>query len=71
MLFSSQESLLYRQPLSVVVVVSLQKRPLRVTLTHLGETVESTGARLLLPWQNSFLSRSKAVGSGENISSLH
>lgn len=71
MLFSSQESLLYRQPLSVmVVVVCLQKRPLRVILTHLGETDESTGARPLLTWQNCFLSRFKTIGSGENIFSF-
>lgn len=70
MLFSSQESLLYRQPLSVVVVVCLQKRPLRVMLTHLGEMDESTGARLLLTWQNCFLSRFRTIGSGENIFSF-
>lgn len=67
MLFSGQESLVYRQPFFVVVVVCLQKRPLCVILTHLGEMDESTGARLLLTWQNCFLSRFKTIGRGENI----
>lgn len=69
-MFSSQESLLYRQPLFVMVVVCLQKRPLHVILMHLGEADESTGARLLLTWQNCFLSRFKIIGSGENIFSF-
>ena len=70
MLFSSQESLFYCQLLFVVGVVCLQKSPLHVILTHLGEADESTGARLLLTWQNCFLSRFKIIGSGENIFSF-